>query len=91
VEKMTPQDEITTDGWLTQKQAAELVGRSEVTISIWCRRGRRIVGKLPFITVGPRNSRLINEKVLLRYAQRVPRAGYPAGRKKRKRKKPASE
>ena len=86
MEKMTPQDEITTDGWLTQAQAAELVGKSEVTISHWCRHGRRIVGKLPFITVGPRNSRLISRETLLAYAQRVPRAGYPAGKKKRKRK-----
>ncbi len=75
----TPQAQIFTGGWLTQKQAAELVGRSEVTISHWCRHGRRIVGKLPFETVGPRNSRLINRETLLAYAKRVPKPGPPAG------------
>ncbi len=80
----TPQTQIAADGWLTQTQAGKLVGRSEVTISHWCRFGRRVVGKLPFITVGPRNSRLINRKTLLSYARRVPKPGPPAGAQRKK-------
>ena len=76
----TPQDRIEKEQWLTLTQAAALVGKSRPTISVWCSTGRRKAGKLPFITVGPRNSKLIQARVLIEYARKVQRPGYPAGR-----------
>jgi hypothetical protein len=77
---MNLQDKVKEEKWLTLDQAAALVGKSRPTISVWIIAGRRKAGKLPFVTVGPRNSKLIQASVLLAYAKLVQRPGYPAGK-----------
>lgn len=66
--------------WLTQKEAAAFIGKSRPTITVWMLYGRRKVGKLPYIEVGPRKSKMILKSVLIEYAAKVQRPGYPAGR-----------